>query len=234
MAGLLSAPPRSRWPGWRRAQGGLRWAYLLALLPALTDLIESGQFPASPREWLTETVAGAVIAVLVHMVRMERHELLLLARADALTGLWNRRAYAEALEEECTRSRRSGQALSLVCIDLDHFKQINDSGGHDAGDRVLQQLAAAIREVVRTRVDRGFRLGGDEFAVLLPGSSAAQAEAVVARITDQCARSDPVWAGGLLGISAGIVELVAMESAAAFARRADEAMYLKKSTRRTP
>jgi diguanylate cyclase (GGDEF)-like protein len=117
-------------------------------------------------------------------------------------------------------------------MDLDHFKQINDSGGHGAGDLVLQQLGTAIRDAVRNRVDRGFRIGGDEFALLLPGSSAEQAEAVVTRIRDLCSQMDTVWVGGQLAISAGIVEFETHESAAGFVRRADRTMYLKKQSAR--
>ena len=151
-----------------------------------------------------------------------------LARLDVLTGLWNRRAFDEAIEDECARARRPRRPLSLVYIDLDNFKQVNDLGGHEAGDLVLQQFAAAIRHVVRARIDRAFRLGGDEFALLLPGGPATQAEAVMMRIRAHCARSDPLWAAGPLGISAGIVELEAREAASEFVRRADTAMYRNK------
>lgn len=153
---------------------GLRWMYLLVSLPLLTELVEAGQWPVWPRGWLTEIVAAGIIALLVRRVRVEHLSALAQARTDALTSLLNRRAFEQAVEDDCARARRSGQALSLVFIDLDSFKLINDRLGHDVGDRVLQQLATAIRASVRARVDRGFRLGGDEFAVLLPGSSAAQ------------------------------------------------------------
>jgi diguanylate cyclase (GGDEF)-like protein len=81
------------------------------------------------------------------------------------------------------------------------------------------------------RVDRGFRIGGDEFAILLPGSTAAQSEAVMTRIRAQCERSDSAWAEGQLGISAGIAEFNGQESTQAFVRRADAAMYSRKAAR---
>ena len=202
--------------------------YFLVAVPFLTDLLETGRLPLSLREWVTEAAAGAVIAVLVRKVRKKYFAVLRMARTDPLTGLWNRRAFEEAIEDECARARRSVQPLSLVVIDLDNFKQINDRDGHDAGDLVLRQLATAIRHVVRARVDRGFRVGGDEFALLLPGSLAEQAEPVVARIREHCARSASVWVGGTLGISAGMVELEPQEAASDFMRRADAAMYLRK------
>lgn len=205
--------------------------YCLVVVPALTDLIETGRLPGSLREWITEIVAGVVIAVLVRKVRKEQSALVALARFDPLTGLWNRRAFEEAVEEDCARARRSRQPLSLVYIDLDNFKQINDTAGHEAGDRVLQQLAAAIRQTLRVRVDRGFRLGGDEFALLLPGTLAVEAELVVARIGQHCSGLDSLWVGGRLGMSAGIVELAPQEDRGEFVRRADAAMYRKKQPR---
>ena len=220
--------PRSAVPRLQMEQARLCWVYFLVAVPFLTDLLETGRLPVSLREWVTEAAAGAVIAVLVRKVRKEYFAVLRLARSDPLTGLWNRRAFEETIEDECARARRSQQPLSLIYIDLDNFKQINDRAGHDAGDLVLQQLATAIRHVVRAGVDRGFRLGGDEFALLLPGSLAEQAEPVVTRIREHCARSAPVWVGGPLGITAGIVELEPQESASDFMRRADAAMYLRK------
>jgi diguanylate cyclase (GGDEF)-like protein len=206
----------------------LRWLYVLAALPTMTDLIETGALPGSPRAWVTEIVVGLVIAALVGRVRKDHAALLALAGSDPLTGLQNRRAFDHAVEEECARARRTRQPLSLVCIDLDNFKQINDRGGHAAGDEVLLQLAAAIRGAVRSQVDGGFRVGGDEFALLLPGSSAHLAELVVARILQSCQQSDPVWVEGILGISWGVVEYQPPEAAVDFIRRADAAMYQNK------
>ena len=121
--------------------------------------------------------------------------------------------------------------MSLVYIDIDNFKQVNDGRGHAQGDRVLQQLAEAIDHAARARIDRGFRVGGDEFACLLPGSTALQSEAVVARIREHCARSDRAWVDGPLGLSVGIVEFDAHEAASGFVLRADAAMYLQKASR---
>lgn len=211
-----------------REQAALRWMYLLVVLPLLTDVLESGRLPEGPRQWITEVVIGAVIVLLVRKIRKEHQAVLALARVDALTGLGNRRAFDEAIDDECARAHRSRRPLSLVYIDLDNFKQVNDRDGHEAGDRVLQQLAAAIRHVVRARIDRAFRLGGDEFALMLPGNPTGQAEVVLTRLREHCARLDPLWAAGHLGISAGIVQLESGEPAGEFVRRADEAMYQNK------
>jgi len=213
------------------AASHLTWMYLLAAVPFVTDLIEKGGLPESPREWITEVIAGAVILWLVRLVRSQHLAVLALARIDTLTGMGNRRAFEEAIADEYARARRWRQPLSLVYVDLDNFKSINDRDGHERGDRVLQQLGSAIRAEVRARLDHGFRLGGDEFALLLPGSTAAQAQAVLARITQHCARLDQVWVDSPLGISAGIAELAANESARDLVRRADAAMYETKQMR---
>ena len=210
---------------------GLRWLYLLVGVPVVTDWVENGRFPGTPREWITEVVAGVVLALLVRKVRMDLFALQELIRTDALTGLWNRRAFNETLADECVRAQRSQQPLSLVYMDLDNFKLINDGAGHKAGDQVLQQFADAIREVVRSRVDRAFRIGGDEFALLLPGSQAAQSRLLLERIREQCTRADALWVAGSLGISAGVVELDPREAAQALVGRADAAMYREKQER---
>ena len=210
----------------------LLWLYLLVPIPMLTEFIEFGRQPDSFRGWVTEITAGLCIAMLVRKVRKDHLAVQRLSRTDALTGLSNRRVFDEAIQDECARVNRSRKSLSLVYLDLDKFKQLNDSAGHEAGDRALKQLAFAIGNVVRMRIDWGFRIGGDEFALLLPDSSMVQAEAIVERIRQQCALSDPMWANGQLGISAGIVELQANETTNEFIRRADNAMYHQKQLRR--
>jgi diguanylate cyclase (GGDEF)-like protein len=205
--------------------------YLLATLPTISDLIETGALPTTVRSWVTEITIGIVVAALVHQVRRAHAELHRLAVTDALTGLHNRRAFAEAVEADCARSRRTRQPLSVICIDLDCFKDVNDRAGHAEGDRVLKLLATAIQETVR-EVDRGFRLGGDEFAILLPGSSNQAAQVVLERIRKRCTEKDPLWFNGPLHISAGFVEYLRSESVDAFVRRADAAMYRAKKYRR--
>lgn len=105
------------------------------------------------------------------------HELELTASADALTGLGNRRAFDERLAGESARHARYGGELSLLMMDIDGFKSINDAHGHVVGDAVLQAVSAIIRHYVR-ETDMAARYGGDEFALILPGTGAAAAAAV--------------------------------------------------------
>ena len=101
------------------------------------------------------------------------------AQSDALTGLANRTRFDQALDQELRMARRSGQPLSLLVMDIDHFKQLNDSQGHAAGDAALKALGRILRSRARRPRDLVARLGGDEFAVLLPETS-AQAAATIA------------------------------------------------------
>ena len=217
----------------RRRVGALGWLYALVAVPIITDWIEKGSLPTSPRGWVTEVCGGIVIAALVTRVRRDQRTLESMARTDSLTGLFNRRSFESALDVECARARRSGEPLSVVYLDIDRFKAINDRFGHAAGDQVLRQVAVAIGATIRARVDGGFRLGGDEFALLLPSSTREQAAAVVERIRSFCAVHDPRWAVGAFQFSAGIVDFDGGESAQTLLMRSDRAMYVDKTARRT-
>jgi diguanylate cyclase (GGDEF)-like protein len=106
------------------------------------------------------------------------------ARTDFLTGAANSRAFEEAAGAEIERSRRYGQALSLLYLDVDDFKSINDTFGHGAGDKVLAEISHVMRCTVRAN-DLVARLGGDEFAVLMPEANRFAALAVARRVRDE-------------------------------------------------
>ena len=115
-----------------------------------------------------------------------REELLTLSRTDALTGLFNRRYFEERLNEEFTRSRRYGSPLSLVMLDIDHFKRINDTFGHPFGDRVLKAVAQTACSRLR-EVDLMARYGGEELIALLPETSPVDALRVCERVREAIA-----------------------------------------------
>jgi len=233
---IVPRPLAARTTAWQRggspveasAPQRLHWMYWLVVVPFLTDIAETGRLPHSAREWITEAVAGTLIAALVRRVVRQQRRLAELARSDSLTGLHNRLAFDETIIEECARAHRLGLPLALVYVDLDNFKRVNDERGHDCGDRMLCQLAVAIEQSVRQHVDRAFRIGGDEFALLLPGVQRDQAAAVVARIRQQVRLGDAMWSQGPLGLSAGAVELEPGEDPQRLVARADEAMFASK------
>jgi diguanylate cyclase (GGDEF)-like protein len=104
-----------------------------------------------------------------------------LAVTDELTGLYNRRAFQHALDKELRRSKRYQKSLSLIMLDIDGFKEINDTFGHQAGDEVLKTLAAYLRSGVRD-TDLIARYGGDEFAIILPETKAHEAAVLAERL----------------------------------------------------
>ncbi len=104
-----------------------------------------------------------------------------LSRRESLTGCFNRRAFYELFPREVERAHRLGHGVSLVFLDIDHFKIINDRHGHEVGDRVLQQLAARLQATVR-ETDLLFRWGGEEFVILLAHTSGDDAPVLAERI----------------------------------------------------
>jgi diguanylate cyclase (GGDEF)-like protein len=126
------------------------------------------------------------------------------ARKDDLTGIGNRRAFEERLEDELARARRMKLPLSMAMIDLDDFKLINDEWGHLEGDEVLRRVAAAMSSELRTP-DRAFRWGGDEFAILFPGATSEGAERAAERLRNKvaaaCRRPDGEPIQSRFGIS---------------------------------
>lgn len=153
---------------------------------------------------------------------------------DHLTGLANRRALFEAGELELQRWRRAPRPLSLVLIDADHFKRINDNFGHATGDAVLRHLAAGLSATFRA-MDVVARLGGEEFVALLPGCDEHAAAAVAQRLCDSIA-SQPVMVGDATvhyTVSAGIATMDnGIEGIEGLIERADKAMYAAKAAGR--
>ncbi len=113
-----------------------------------------------------------------------------LSITDNLTGLYNQRHFHNILTQEIERSRRYGHALALVCIDMDDFKQVNDSLGHLQGDNLIAHLGQLIRDQLR-RADFGFRYGGDEFMLILPETSQQEAITAAERLRISFAQSAP-------------------------------------------
>src|SRR5919108_902203 len=139
-----------------------------------------------------------------------------LARTDPLTGIPNRRVWDEEVPSELERARRSGSPVCVAMLDLDHFKLYNDHNGHQAGDRVLKEVASAWQGAVRT-TDLLARYGGEEFGLLLPACSTEDAIEVVKRV--QQATPDDVT------VSIGLASWDFRENATDLVRRADEAPY---------
>lgn len=166
-------------------------------------------------------------------LQKSQQELSDLARLDGLTGLANRRMFHERLQSALAQRRRSGQVVALLCLDLDSFKQINDTHGHDAGDCVLKTVAQRLRANTR-EVDTPVRLGGDEFAVVVAPSPEAHQLATLAEKLVQAVSAPIPWQNQVfqVGCSMGIAcTPVDGECEASLMSAADAAMYAVKQTR---
>jgi len=150
-----------------------------------------------------------------------------LARTDLLTGLPNSRAFGERAEFELLRARRYGRPLSLLYIDLDGFKTINDQFGHAAGDVVLQRTAAALRESLR-RTDLVARLGGDEFVVLLPETGTESAVIVIGKVQEVLGRALQGIGSGTTASIGAVTADVAPTSVEILLDRGDKLTYASK------
>jgi diguanylate cyclase (GGDEF)-like protein len=145
-----------------------------------------------------------------------------LANNDALTGLSNRRSWEEKLSQMVSLYKREKKPVTLVFMDLDNFKKINDKLGHAAGDRLLVSVAEQLKEQCRDSDLLG-RWGGDEFGIALPHADHDQATLFVQRLREKLHNT---------GISAGVVTLREDESMEDFLSRADKEMYRDKGSRR--
>jgi diguanylate cyclase (GGDEF)-like protein len=158
-----------------------------------------------------------------------RQALSSLADHDGLTGLLNHRSFHDLLEQHLSSSRSKGEPVALLLVDLDHFKEINDSHGHLVGDEVLQAVTAAITGAIRTG-DHAGRVGGEEFCILLPGAGADDARAVAERVRETVeAIAGPASVTTSIGLSAG---KAGETSARELLDRADGALYEAKRTGR--
>jgi len=177
-----------------------------------------------------------------HAALMERNaaleELKRISSTDGLTGLHNRRHFDETLDHELKRARREKQPLSLLLLDVDHFKQFNDHYGHPAGDVCLQQVASALKATVVRPGDLAARYGGEEFVAILPSTDAAGAlkvaEAVRCAISDLGIEHGFSSAGNVVTVSVGAATVIPDEKSHAetLIGAADQALYQAKESGR--
>lgn len=148
------------------------------------------------------------------------------AERDEVTGLSNKRRFRNRIEWAVTQAAQEEMPLSLLLMDLDNFKQCNDTYGHQTGDELLRHVGRIVRNSIRARTDEGFRFGGDEFAVILYGANVAVAQRVAERIRSEFAGCNTYGTT----TSIGIAGFDAAQSSTEFIKQADEALYAAKST----
>jgi two-component system chemotaxis response regulator CheY len=222
------------------------YAYIILLtgkrdIANIVEALDAGadDFLAKPydaRELHARVRAGMRIVDLQRKLREANGRLEALAMRDPLTGLYNRRRGDEILAQNLDLVRRGKQDLSVILLDMNRFKMVNDEHGHDAGDRLLIAVADRIRQACR-QYDAVIRWGGDEFLVVCPHTAGAEAQSVAARIgamiSQDCIRLNdgvsvvPVASAGACSLPAG-----AVEDAATLVAAADAAMYAAKASPR--
>jgi len=167
-------------------------------------------------------------------LKAANEELTRLATTDFLTGVWNRRRFMELGEAEVARVRRSGRSFGMAMMDVDHFKSVNDTHGHDAGDNVLRTLAEACVDRLRN-VDIVGRMGGEEFALILPETDPQGAMLTVERLREYLGElAIPIDSGALtVTVSIGVTTVKdPSDTIEAALKRADEALYQAKGSGR--
>ena len=207
---------------------------LLPWHPALLHVLAVGAWVEAI---LLSVAVGTQVKTLQgqHQLLAERtRELSLLSQLDPLTGLGNRRAYDALMPAEIERCQRRGRIASLLVVDIDHFKRVNDTWGHVYGDSVIRALGSAIANSVRS-TDFAFRYGGEEFVVLLPGLERVLAFDIARRIMQgftECGLKGPDGTPQHFTVSIGLAQLEADDDAASLFGRADAAMYRAKQNGR--
>ncbi|HMC70208.1 MAG TPA: sensor domain-containing diguanylate cyclase, partial [Mycobacteriales bacterium] len=194
----------------------------------LYDREDGAPFGDTDLETIQSFAGQAAVAIDNVLLHQEAQRL---SVTDGLTGLGNYRFFQQTLAREVDRAARFGRPLSLLMLDLDRFKQVNDVHGHQVGDAVLVQVADRIREEVR-EVDEVARYGGEEFVVVLPETGEEGAEHLAERICERI-RSRPLHSSaGDLGVTVSIGVAVYPEhgdSPASLVRAADLALYVAKA-----
>ena len=166
----------------------------------------------------------------VTALKQAEEQLQRLSTTDPLTGAYNRRMFMDLLARELQRAGRYGEPFSLLMFDIDHFKMVNDQYGHDAGDRVLQEVVRLSMETIR-QADTLARWGGEEFMVLLPRTDGDMAYTMGERLRKSIATHAFVDADQLT-VSVGVTSLNQVDTMDALLKRVDEALYSAKESGR--
>ena len=184
----------------------------------------------------TWALVGMIVDITEQKAKVEelkkaQQQLRHLSRSDALTGLANRRPFAEYLSLGMDLTRRKGIPLCMLMADIDHFKHINDTYGHDNGDMVLRAIAGMLRSSCRIK-DLAARIGGEEFVILLAATRLDEARLVAERIRANIGNTPLLPDGGYVTVSIGVASFRANETAKNFMKRVDAAMYAAKEAGR--
>jgi diguanylate cyclase (GGDEF)-like protein len=207
------------------AQHVLRCVLAVCYSPGDFDHVNLIQLGFSYSNMVLNLVAGCGLIWLALCIH--RRDLQAIARTDSLTGLPNRLDFEETLARELRRANYLRKPVVLLLLDIDHFKAVNDTWGHLAGDHVIQQVGGALREGLRPS-DILSRIGGEEFVALLRDATAEHAEEVAERLRTEIAGLSGLPGNTQVTISVGVAQSRQDETPEALFHRCDEAMYRSK------
>lgn len=165
-------------------------------------------------------------AIFIRIITSQQDVLRENAVTDALTGLYNRSLLEDSLQQAIQLHSRTGEPMTLITLDIDHFKKINDTYGHDTGDQVLKNVAGLLQNRLR-RTDKVFRLGGEEFLVLLHGIDKTNSKQIAEELRDSIATTNFIK-GKTVTASLGIATLHGEEDMMDWLKRSDENLYTAK------
>lgn len=199
-------------------------AFLAIIIPQAWWVLE---YPFAMRLSVTLVVVSVFSAIFVRVITDQQNKLETQAMIDPLTGLLNRTHLHDTLEHAVQQSHRLSIAVTLIALDLDHFKVINDTFGHDAGDKVLRGVGDYLHQRIRSS-DMVYRLGGEEFLAILYDTNIDQGSLLAEEIRDAI-ESQSTIPGSTVTVSIGVATLQPGESRSEWMKRCDENLYHAKS-----
>lgn len=198
-----------------------------------TDVIKAGASDFISKPFNSDELEAKINRILREQKIIR--ELEYLSTRDPLTELFNRRSFDEKLHDEAYRADRQGYFLYLALLDVDNFKNYNDTHGHQAGDRVLRCVGSLLLKYIRKNVDSAFRFGGDEFAIILPQTELKEALQITKRINENFCKA---CSTGTTSLSIGLARFIRhpdqpqQKNLQDLISRADKALYLAKESGR--
>jgi diguanylate cyclase (GGDEF)-like protein len=219
----------------RSLTAALAWLQVLGVVLQVARAVRTVLHPPSEILHMDMVQAGFTYFIMIVNVAtgcgliwlavcLHRRELQRLAQTDSLTGLLNRRGFEDILIREMRRAAHAGRSSTVLMLDIDNFKEVNDSLGHLAGDEVVQRVGAKLRDGMRAS-DALARYGGDEFVMLLHDATEAQAEAVAWRLREEVARLSDLPGETRVTVSIGVAASHPGDTFEHLLRRCDDALY---------
>ncbi|MCP3995279.1 MAG: GGDEF domain-containing protein [bacterium] len=203
-----------------------RMAVIILLILTVPQIWSVLDYPIATRVTITLLAVSIFSDISLRIIANQRTQLHVVAVTDHLTGVGNRVLLHEHIEQAIARSSRSSQPMALIAMDIDHFKRVNDTLGHDAGDAVLKGIGEYLRRSVRS-ADRVFRAGGEEFLILLHDTDSEGARNVSEKLRFDISNLD-LLPDHPVTVSIGVSALQPEDDRNSWVKRCDEKLYLAK------